>query len=213
MLKSTSLHLSVLSTSGLPRSYPVHDRPRKVRWSAEEDQSLEAAVSQHGTSNWGIIAASLPGRTGKQCRERWTNQLSPSLTRETWTPQEDTLLIHQQKMYGNAWSKIAQSLPGRSGNAIKNRWCYLMEVRVRMDSSGDAQPRETPAISNPDTEGEKGRRRVPEAPPPPPIPEREPVKVTFAETPAPPEPEVRKEKQFGFPWFDWSDPSLDPFAD
>ena len=43
-------------------------------WSAEEDVQIAALVAEHGTRSWSIIAAKLPTRTGKQCRERWHNR-------------------------------------------------------------------------------------------------------------------------------------------
>jgi hypothetical protein len=40
-------------------------------------------VAKHGTKSWALIAENLakdgmPGRTGKQCRERWHNHLGIS---------------------------------------------------------------------------------------------------------------------------------------
>jgi hypothetical protein len=53
------------------------------------------------------------------------NQLDPSLTREGWTAEEDAVLVSQQKAQGHAWARMMALLPGRSANAIKNRWCWL----------------------------------------------------------------------------------------
>jgi hypothetical protein len=104
-----------------------HVRPalQKSKWSAEEDDLLRQNVAAHGLGNWSLVAQSMPGRNGKQCRERWMNQLSPSLNKDNWTPQEDLVLAQHQHIYGNVWSQIAQFLPGRSANAVKNRWSWL----------------------------------------------------------------------------------------
>ncbi len=40
-------------------------------WTKEEDQLLIDLVNKHGPKRWSIIAASLHGRIGKQCRERY----------------------------------------------------------------------------------------------------------------------------------------------
>jgi myb proto-oncogene protein len=32
---------------------------------------------------------SLPGRIGKQCRERWHNHLDPNIKKDKWNPEED----------------------------------------------------------------------------------------------------------------------------
>jgi hypothetical protein len=110
-----------LSDEEPARSAAVH----KVKWTDREDQMLIAYVEQHGTSNWSMVASGIPGRTGKQCRERWTHRLDPNLNREIWTPQEDAILLYQQKVRGNCWSKFAEFLPRRSATALKNRWCWL----------------------------------------------------------------------------------------
>ena len=41
-----------------------------------------------GPRHWETVAASVPGRTGKQCRERWNNQLSPLLKKCDWSSEE-----------------------------------------------------------------------------------------------------------------------------
>lgn len=46
------------------------------RWTDEEHTQLEALVEHYGSKNWTAIAGHLPGRTGKQCRERYLNHTS-----------------------------------------------------------------------------------------------------------------------------------------
>ena len=36
----------------------------------QEDEKITELVSKHGPKKWSVIARSLPGRIGKQCRER-----------------------------------------------------------------------------------------------------------------------------------------------
>lgn len=42
------------------------------------------------------MAALLPGRLGKQCRERWFNHLDPTVKKTEWTPHEDEVLFNAQ---------------------------------------------------------------------------------------------------------------------
>jgi hypothetical protein len=119
---------------------PRQSAIRKVKWTAEEDALLLHWIEIHGATRWTAIAGEMPGRSGKQCRERWTNRLDPSLNRDAWTAREDAVLVHQQKVCGNCWAKIASSLPHRSPNAIKNRWSWLSRHKSRGLSREDEAP-------------------------------------------------------------------------
>ena len=72
---------------------------RSANWSPEEDTRLCNLVSQFGAQKWGIIAAEMPGRNGKQCRERWHNHLDPSINKEPWSLKEEVILIKACNVY------------------------------------------------------------------------------------------------------------------
>ncbi|KAG3154751.1 hypothetical protein PC128_g22239 [Phytophthora cactorum] len=96
----------------------------KGHWSFEEDSTLEQMVLQ-GCHSWGEVAANIPGRTAKQCRERWRNHLDPSINKSPFTPEEDTIIQEGFEKMGNRWTQIAELLPGRTEDAVKLRWKAL----------------------------------------------------------------------------------------
>lgn len=60
----------------------------KGPWSPEDDARVAELVGQIGAKKWSCIAAQLPGRTGKQCRERWHNHLNPHISKVPWSEHE-----------------------------------------------------------------------------------------------------------------------------
>jgi myb proto-oncogene protein len=100
------------------------------RFKKEEDQLLEQLVKDHGTSSWGAIAASLPGCTPRQCRERWTNYLERAAEREApWTAEEDSLIWRKFDELGAKWTQISKMLKGCSASQTKRRWRFIFRSR------------------------------------------------------------------------------------
>ncbi|KAM7258122.1 hypothetical protein ACFE04_013863 [Oxalis oulophora] len=104
----------------------------KGPWSKEEDESIIQLVEKYGPKKWSTIAQHLPGRIGKQCRERWHNHLNPGINKEAWTQEEELALVHAHQIYGNRWAELSKFLPGRTDNAIKNHW--NSSVKKKLDS-------------------------------------------------------------------------------
>ena len=64
----------------------------KGPWTPSEDDLLKKFISEHGPGNWSKCAGLIPGRSGKQCRERWHNALSPEVKKGNWDRSEDALI-------------------------------------------------------------------------------------------------------------------------
>jgi len=107
-------------------------RPNRKRndWRPEEDARLLELMEEFGQS-WAMISSKLPGRTGKQVRDRYVNNLAPGIRCGCWTPEEDQMILSLRNMNGNRWSYIASHLPGRTEAQVKNRfYSYIKKKSI-----------------------------------------------------------------------------------
>jgi myb proto-oncogene protein len=75
------------------------------------------------------------GRTGKQCRERWHNQLNPTIKNTEWTLEEEKTLIEHHNNLGNKWAKISQYLEGRTDSCVKNHFYSILRKGLKRVNS------------------------------------------------------------------------------
>ncbi|PWA70733.1 homeodomain-like protein [Artemisia annua] len=110
------------------KPYPKH---KKGLWSPDEDQKLKDYVMNYGHSCWSSVPINAGlQRNGKSCRLRWINYLRPGLKRGQFSLQEDETISSLHRLLGNKWSQIAQHLPGRTDNEIKNYWNSHLKKRI-----------------------------------------------------------------------------------
>ena len=113
----------------------IHDRwtrylkpgSRKGQWTDEEDQVVVETVQnsmEDPFTRWSDLAQRLPGRVGKQVRDRWVNHLNPAINHLPFSREDDLLLWNGHNVAGKRWVEISSKYfkGTRSENHIKNRW-------------------------------------------------------------------------------------------
>ncbi|EAX97889.1 Myb-like DNA-binding domain containing protein [Trichomonas vaginalis G3] len=115
--------------------FPRHDeksRNKSRSWTPEEDNRLIEAVNKYGSSEWCKIAQYVGnGRTRSQCGQRWNRVLSPQISKDPWTPEEDQKLANLVCLYGDrTWSKIANEMGSRSDVQCRYRWKRTLKAAI-----------------------------------------------------------------------------------
>jgi myb proto-oncogene protein len=105
-------------------------------WTLEEAAELTRAVAttskkmcgKEYKTDWVAIAALVPGRTRRQCRDRWNDVLDTSIDRANgrtgqWAEDEDSKLRDAvQRHGGKNWGAITALVPGRTKKQCCKRW-------------------------------------------------------------------------------------------
>ena len=113
--------------------FPEYKKPKQPRqkFTKEEDEKLIELVGDKKFPNWNEVAQQMPGKSTRQCRERYNNYLAPGIVQKPWTKEEDELVISLVKKHGSNWALIAQHFAGRrTNNHIKNRWYNHLRNKV-----------------------------------------------------------------------------------
>jgi hypothetical protein len=125
------------------------ERPtsRTGKWGEDEVIKLKKAIEIHGDKNWGTIAVLVPGRTKRQCLDRWHETLNPSIDLTAgrageWREYEDLQLKNSVQMHGDEdWVAVALLIPGRTKVQCRNRW-NVVRANRRTDKSGEDEDSE-----------------------------------------------------------------------
>lgn len=112
------------------------------QWTEGEDAMIVKAVTESSAkpfTSWTALSEFLPGRTGKQIRERWFNSLDPNINKSPFSPEDDDLLWQSHRQYGKKWVEIAaKAFQGfRSANQVKNRWHSAKFKEVILSKYGE----------------------------------------------------------------------------
>lgn len=116
---------------------PQTDNKRKP-WNKEDDDKLLGLIEVHG-KDWAKIAEEIPGKSGKQVRERYLNTLDPTINKEKWSKQEDKIILTMYYQIGSKWSDISKMLNNRPENMVKNRFYTHLQKEAIEETSEKAE--------------------------------------------------------------------------
>jgi hypothetical protein len=124
------------------------------RFTEKEDEQLSQLVGQFGDVSWHAVAAAIPGRTVRQCRDRWNHYLSCGAQASPWTPEEDARLLSLIDTIGLRWTKLASFFPNHTDLNVKRRWLYLFTRKRWERRESGSRPETAMAHSGSETHAE-----------------------------------------------------------
>jgi hypothetical protein len=104
---------------------PLPGGTLRHKFSKQEDHQICELVQRFGVRDWERIAAAMPGRNARQCRERYKNYLSQSAPDRPWNFRDDLELMGKFRLFGPNWKEIAKFFPNRTNIFLKNRWTVI----------------------------------------------------------------------------------------
>jgi hypothetical protein len=106
-------------------------KTRAVRklWKQHEDEQLLDLINQYG-QKWTVIGKMIGGRTGKQVRDRYLNNLRPDINNSPFSQVEDDAIISLFFKLGSKWSQIAACMGGRTEAQVKNRFYVSLKDNI-----------------------------------------------------------------------------------
>lgn len=139
--------------------HPNKQKKMRKLFSAEEDALLSRIMFEQTFTTWIAVAAQIPGRSARQCRDRWANYLSPENKNGPWSQEEDQLLAEKFRELGPQWTSIAKFFDGRSENNVKNRW--YTHLRGKYSKTPEPQSKPIDLIPIKQSSGVKTRPLLP----------------------------------------------------
>jgi hypothetical protein len=106
----------------------VNRKERQItrrKFTPEDDDLLRNLVTQHGSTDWSVIAQNFQDRTARQCRDRWRHYVSPEVLTGSWTKADEETLLAKVQEIGPRWATIAQIFPGRTDIGVKNHYISI----------------------------------------------------------------------------------------
>ena len=126
------------------------DDTKKTRpWTTPEDIRLLAGIYRYGLDNWSTVAFFVGnGRTRGQCAQRWSRGLNPRLSKDTWSTEEERMLVMLVRNFGDkAWTRIAAIMGHRSD--VQCRYHYQQMAKGKGSGFTTVVPPQFTTIQQP----------------------------------------------------------------
>ena len=108
-------------------------------------QRKKSAVAEVPDPGGGSASSDAAGSEGKVCvTSADLLSMDPAKRGDMWSPAEDATIIEGVRMHGFKWETIEKMLPGRSANAVRNRYLRIQPQQTPQPRIGQTDPTNAP---------------------------------------------------------------------
>ena len=123
---------------------------------APANLSVSSSLTK-SNGRWVEIAQHIKSKNDARCRDKWTTSLDNSISSESWSEYEDSVLQALVARYGpGKWSSYSIWLPGRTDASLLSRWSKLSNKSARDARGGTLKKRKAvipPRLNRKDKSG------------------------------------------------------------
>ncbi|GJM96638.1 hypothetical protein PR202_ga13499 [Eleusine coracana subsp. coracana] len=117
---------SVRSLLIIKKSPPSARRVLRIRpsaaWTPREDAALARLADEHGARHWRRVAELMPGRSSRQCRDRWRHHLARDVYHRPFTAADDEELACLFLRHDGRWKDVSRAAHRRTSRVMRRRW-------------------------------------------------------------------------------------------
>lgn len=99
-------------------------------WTPAEEVFLARLAQASADPNWFECSILLKSRSPEECRKQWAKRQEEFDVNRPWKHNEQVLIFRLILRFGFLWKKIAEQVPGRTSNKIKNLF-YSEMARIK----------------------------------------------------------------------------------
>lgn len=102
----------------------------RIHWKKHEDNLLKEAVNKYGPCKWSQIANMVPGKTKKQCCDRWRIHVK-GIGRNVWERKDDVALEKAVYEMGDNWTLVAKAVTGKTNKQCRERFKNYIDPNLK----------------------------------------------------------------------------------
>ncbi|GJN40873.1 hypothetical protein PR202_gn00286 [Eleusine coracana subsp. coracana] len=97
-------------------------------WTPEEGATLARLADEHGARHWRRVAGLMPGRSSRQCRDRWRHHLARDDYHRPFTARDDEELARLFLRHDGRWKDVSRAARRRTSRVMRRRWKEIRDT-------------------------------------------------------------------------------------